>query len=145
MLEHNFDLSEIRALDLFAGTGNITFEFASRGARSVIAVDQHFGCIRYIRETAEKLGIDTIKAVKYDAFKFIAGTTDRFHCIFADPPYDLKEAPEVPQSIHAAGLLLPGGWLIFEHSEEKDYSHLPLFLQKRTYGKVGFSIFQKEN
>jgi 16S rRNA (guanine966-N2)-methyltransferase len=145
MLGNNFDMEDIIVLDLFAGLGSITYEFASRGAKSVTTVDLNFNSIRFIRETCDKLGISSVRAIKYDAFKFLKGVTEKYDVIFADPPYDMEESKTLPELVFNNDVLKSGGWFIFEHSEERDYSAFPSFKEKRNYGKVGFSIFQKEN
>jgi 16S rRNA (guanine966-N2)-methyltransferase len=145
IVNNSFDIEALNVLDLFAGTGNISFEFSSRGAGSVTAVDISFQCVRYIRDTAEKLGMKNLRAIKYDSFKFITGTRDRFDLIFADPPYDLDRAAELPTMVFDAGILSKNGWLILEHRAGADYSNMPRFRETRSYGNVGFTIFENES
>jgi 16S rRNA (guanine966-N2)-methyltransferase len=89
ILQHRIDLYEVKALDLFSGIGSISFELSSRGCPDITSVDKHFGCIRFISETTEKLGLDGIHTVKSDVFQYLDRTSARFDFIFADPPYDL--------------------------------------------------------
>jgi len=141
ILNNNLDFEELSALDLFSGTGSISFELASRGCPSIIAVDNNFKCFAFIRETAEKLGLSAIKAIKHDSFGFITKSTKKFDLIFADPPYDHPLLKTLPDLIFTKPLLLPEGWFILEHSSNDSFSKHPNFIEKRTYGNVNFSIF----
>lgn len=142
-LQNRMDFEGITALDLFAGTGNIAFELASRGAAHVIAVDIHFKCVQYINATAkDKLKLDTVKAVKADALKFIANCRDQFDFIFVDPPYDLAQLPQVPEHIFSQGLLKPDGVLVLEHASTKKIPHHSGLVETRKYGYSSFSFYQ---
>src|SRR5690606_2457506 len=116
ILQNRIDFEGMDALDLFAGTGNITFELASRGVASVLAVDIHFKCVQYINTTATKLNMSTVKAMKADVLKFIGSCSDTFDFVFVDPPYDLPQLPQLPDRIIDQGMLKPGALLILEHS-----------------------------
>jgi 16S rRNA (guanine966-N2)-methyltransferase len=142
MVNNSFDIEKLRVLDLFAGTGGISYEFLSRGAIHVTSVDENFNCIKFIKETLDKLNFKNARAIKYDAFKFIKGTEEAFDFIFADPPYDLKEAKEIPKLVMEQKILKDGGWFVFEHQASQDYSKCEGFVEKRHYGNVGFSIFK---
>ena len=135
------DLEGLVILDLFAGTGSISYEFIYRGAGEVTAVDTHPGCIRFIGETAARLKAENLHAVRMDAFRFISTSKKRFDIIFADPPYDWEALETLPGRILASGLLKEGGELILEHSGKYDLSGEPGFLRKKTYGNVNFSFF----
>lgn len=110
-LQHRFDFEEISVLDLFAGTGNISYEFASRGCKNIVSVDQNAGCCRFIKETSDKLGIKTISINQADVFSWLQRNTSTFDLIFADPPYQLDKLKTLPglirekQLLHAEGLL----------------------------------------
>ena len=138
-----FDIEGRRVLDLFAGTGSISYEFASRGARSVTAVEINAVHYNFIRQTARELGCETIYPVKANAFLYLKSCTKQFDIIFADPPYDIEGSETIPELVWQKGLLKPGGWLIFEHSKNMDVSKLPGFKEKRCYGSVNFSVFER--
>ena len=143
ILENNVYFEDLNVLDLYAGTGSISYEFASRGSRQVIAVDIHPNCIKFISETASKLRFDQLKAVRSSSIGFLNYTREKFDLIFADPPYDLEGIEEVIGLVFKKAMLNEGGWLVIEHSEGKDFSALPYFSQHRNYGKVNFSFFRK--
>lgn len=141
ILQNRIDFDHIDCLDLFAGTGNISFELASRGARSVQAVDIHYNCVKYIKETAEKHKLEAIDAKKMDVFRFIATTKNTYDLIFADPPYDLPSITTLPKVIFEAGLLRPDGLLIVEHPSTKKIAEHPFWIETRKYGYSSFSFY----
>lgn len=138
-----WDLDGVEALDLFSGTGSISYEFASRGAGNVIAVEINAVHYNYIRSMAQKFGFTQLHPVKANAFLYLKSCTKQFDIIFADAPYDIEGSETLPELIRERKLLKPGGWFIFEHSKNLDVSHLPDFKEKRTYGSVNFSIFER--
>ena len=141
ILVNNFDLQDVLVLDLFAGTGNITYEFASRGATGVVSIDIELRCVDFIRKTAKELGFEGVLSFRSDAFRFLQKTENTYDIIFCDPPYELEGVEEIPKAVMERKLLKEDGWLIVEHSRDYDFSNLPGFSQKRKYGKVNFSIF----
>jgi 16S rRNA (guanine966-N2)-methyltransferase len=144
ILRNKFDFEEMSVLDLFCGTGNISYEFASRGCPDITSVDIDAGCIHFVKETAKQLEFDTIKASNYDVFKFIKKQTRQWDFIFADPPFTHKQITEVPGLIFQYNLLKPGGWLIVETPPRTHFPpDLPM-LEMRSYGKVNFAIFGVE-
>lgn len=141
ILRNKFEFENIRALDLFCGTGNISYELASRGTTDITAVDIDAGCIRFVKDTAHMLGMKSIQALNYDVFKFVKKQTQQWDLIFADPPYTLDRIPEIPELILAQNILTPGGWLVVEHPPRMKFNpDLPL-IEARSYGKVNFAIF----
>ena len=144
ILANRLDLEDTRVLDLFAGTGNMSFEFASRGSVDVTSVDLHHGCVQFIGKKAEEWELP-IQARRMDVFKYLESDSGKYDLIFADPPYDLT--PEDFESLHrlvfGGGLLTETGMLILEHSSRSDLSHLPYFQEVRTYGNSKFSFFEK--
>lgn len=142
ILQHQIDFDNIKVLDLFSGTGNVAFEFASRGAEQVISVDRSLQCINYIKDTARQHGLANIKTFKADAFKYLDIETDQYDVIFADPPYDLNRIPELPKVIFEKNLLKPGGLLIVEHQSMQNLSSHPNFVDNRKYGYSSFSFFE---
>lgn len=144
VLTNRFDLEEVTVLDLFSGTGSISYEFASRGARRVVSVEKKPLHQSFISKTAKSLGLEAITAIKGDALIFTRRTMERYDIIFSDAPYDMTEADQVIDIVFERELLKEGGVLIFEHSKGRDYSCHPNFEERRSYGSVNFSIFSKE-
>ncbi|MEJ2594922.1 MAG: RsmD family RNA methyltransferase, partial [bacterium] len=122
ILEQKTTLEESNTLDLFSGTGAIAYEFASRGCRHALAVEKNFRCVQFIRDTALSFGMDQIKVIKADVFRYLQSTSRKFDIIFADPPYALENIPEIRDIVFERELLLPGGWLVIEHPAEVDLS-----------------------
>jgi 16S rRNA (guanine966-N2)-methyltransferase len=142
ILNNRFFFDDLRVLDLFAGTGNIAYEFASRGAGEITCVDQNKGCVRFIGEMADDLGAN-IQPVQLDAWLFVQKTTTSYDIVFADPPYDWDKHEALAEAIIQKGFLKEGGEAIIEHSADTDLSHLPGFFEHRKYGHVHFSFFSR--
>lgn len=138
------DFESLKVLDLFCGTGSIAFEFLSRGAIEVMAIDANPRCIGFIKKTAENLKANNIKAVKSNSFVFLKHMTAKYNLIFADPPYDLDGIETIPDLVFASNLLIDDGLFILEHSGRYKFEHHPLFDQQRQYGSVNFSFFSKD-
>jgi len=144
ILNNHFDFEGLTVLDLFAGTGNISYEFVSRGASKVTAVDNNFRCTGFIGETARNLQVpDVLTVVKSDAFHFLSWCHAGYDIVFADPPYDLARAVEIPNLVFQRKLLVAGGWLVVEHPAAFKFQGYPFFIDHRNYGKVHFSIFEQ--
>lgn len=141
ILYNHFDFENIRVLDLFSGTGNISLEFASRGVPSVTSVDRDFGCFNYLKTTALQHGLNSIKSYKADVFKFLETETEQYDLIFADPPYDLPQLNQIAAHVFDRGLVKPDGYLIIEHPSMKKLDNHPRFLEQRKYGSSSFSFF----
>lgn len=137
------DFEELDVLDLFSGTGSISYEFASRDARSVTSVEINAVHHNFIRTTAKDLKFENFYAVKANAFLYLKSCTKQFDLIFSDAPYDLEGSEEVVRLVFERDLLREDGMLIFEHSKEQDFSSHPNFWQIRSYGSVQFSFFKK--
>ena len=142
VLQNLTDFENIRALDLFAGTGSISYELASRGCTDITAVEINPAHVQFIKEVMEKLDEKHIRLVKSNAFVFAARIGEQFDLIFADPPYDHPKFGEVADLIFKNNLLKPDGIFILEHSGQFDYSKYPNFKELRRYGSVHFSIFE---
>ncbi|MDB5136800.1 MAG: methyltransferase protein [Mucilaginibacter sp.] len=142
ILQNQIEFENIKVLDLFCGTGNISLEFASREAAEVIAVDRSIHCINYIKDTARQHHLEQIKTYKADVFKYLELETEQYDLIFADPPYDLNRIPEIPKIIFEKKLLLPGGGLILEHQSLQNLSNHAAFAEQRSYGHSAFSFFR---
>lgn len=144
VLNNQVDFESLRVLDLFAGTGSISFEFLSRGAKEVMSVDSNHRCISFIKKTAETLGATNLKAVRTDSFVFLRQMTASYDLIFADPPYDLVRLAEIPHLVLSSGLLAPGGFFILEHGSSHAFNDNEWFAFQRQYGNVHFSFFNFE-
>ena len=144
ILDNRVDFEAIHVLDMFAGTGSIGFEFASRGCRHVVSLEidpvNHSFIQKIIKEMDMK---DVITLIKCNSFHFLEKTKAKFDLIFADPPYDHKELKNLPDLIFTGKILNPEGLLILEHSKNEDFTNHPHFLEKRKYGHVNFSFFQR--
>jgi 16S rRNA (guanine(966)-N(2))-methyltransferase RsmD len=143
ILNSYVNIEDLAVLDLFAGTGNISYEFASRGCKSVTSVDIESKCTTFITSTAEKLNFKNIRVIKNNVFNYLDRMYDKFDLIFADPPYDLAEIESLADKIFVNGkseILTPKGWLVIEHSKRNSFEKHPNFYQHRVYGKVNFSI-----
>ena len=144
ILFNQVDFEAIKVLDLFAGTGSISFEFISRGCTQITAVELNFQYVQFIKSVIEKLGAENeMQVIKGDAFKYCEKTTEQFDLIFADPPYDHKQFADVPKLVLNGDILKTGGLFILEHSKYYDFSNYPEFLEIRNYGSVHFSFFKK--
>lgn len=144
ILNNHFDFEDVTVLDLFAGTGNISYEFASRGALDIISVDSNQACINFIQKTASSLEFHQIKAIRADALQFISRYKMSADIIFADPPFDFERVNEIPEIVFQNHLLKPQGLLVVEHSIKTSMSAHVNFVEVRKYGSVCFSFF-KEN
>ena len=138
------DFEDLDVLDLFSGTGSISYEFASRDARSVTSVEVNSVHHNFIRQTARDLQFENFFAVKANVFLYLKSCTKKFNLIFSDAPYDLEGSEEVIRLVFERDLLAEDGILIFEHSKDQDVSNFPYFWQTRSYGSVQFSFFRKE-
>ena len=144
ILNNNFYFDEISVLDLFAGTGSISYEFASRGTENITCVDEDSGCINFINKTAEAFEMP-IHTIKSDVFKFLETAKLQSDVIFADPPYafSLEQFSQIPELVFRNDLLNEAGVLVVEHAKQLDLSKLPYFSYFKNYGGSIFSFFEK--
>ena len=142
ILNNRYYFDEISVLDLFAGIGSISLEFASRGCDEIISVDQHPGCVRFLEKTSLALEAG-LRCVKSNAFTFIKNSKRPFDVIFADPPYDLErsEFEKIVNLVVDRNLLKPEGSLILEHRSKMKFDEHPAFVESRKYGSSSFSFF----
>ena len=145
VLGNLIDMEGMTVLDLFAGTGAMSFEFLSRGAAHVTAVEKARTQAEFIKRVQQQLGESNLTLVRGDVFKFLSTCRQSFDVIFADPPYDLPRFGEIPRLVLESGLVHDGTLFIMEHPREHDFSALPHFSQLRVYGKVNFSLFEINN
>ncbi len=143
VLENRIDLYDLKILDLCAGTGNISFEFISRDAGTVTAVDSNFNCVRHIRKLATEFEVENeINTIQSDIIKYLSNCNTKYDLIFADPPYEFPKYAEIIQHIFERELLTEDGFVILEHGKRTDLSALPHYLESRSYGNVIFSFFE---
>jgi 16S rRNA (guanine966-N2)-methyltransferase len=144
ILQNNFDFDGLKTLDLFGGTGSISYELASRGAADLTVIEKDPKMFDFIKKTAGGLGIENFKVIRSDVFRFIEQCTEKFDLIFAGPPYALETIDELPRLVMQRALLAQGGWFILEHTPRNQYEHLPSFKSARNYGTTIFSIFENK-
>ena len=144
IIQHSLDIEELKTLDLFGGTGSISYELASRGAKDLTVVEKDSAMHEFIKKTTNELKIENLKPVKMDIFKYIEQTTDKFDFIFAGPPYALPNIDDLPGRIFDRQMLNPGGWFVLEHTPRNDYKGFPFYKSERNYGTTVFSIFVNE-
>ncbi|MDR1652360.1 MAG: RsmD family RNA methyltransferase [Prevotellaceae bacterium] len=144
-LNNIIDFEEVALLDLFAGTGSISYEFLSRGCTQAVAVELHKIQYDFIVQTKKTLNINNLLVFRADVFKFLKTCKMTFDVIFADPPYSLNDLEKIPDSVLNANLLTPNGVFILEHSANYRFENHPLFDCHRKYGNVNFSFFRKKD
>jgi 16S rRNA (guanine(966)-N(2))-methyltransferase RsmD len=143
VLNNHFSFEGLKVLDLFSGTGNISFEFASRGSDNITSVDADFGCVKFIKQVAEEYDFN-IAAIRSDVFKFLEKNTNSYDIIFADPPYalDQKTFENIVTLVFQQELLREDGMMIIEHSKYTKLDHMIHFSFKKSYGGSIFSFFE---
>jgi 16S rRNA (guanine(966)-N(2))-methyltransferase RsmD len=143
VLNNHFNFDGLKILDLFAGTGNISFEFASRGCTPITSVDADFGCVKFIKQIASEYDFN-IAATKSDVFTFLERNNTTYDIIFADPPYglDQKTFEKVVTTVFEKNLLQEDGMMIIEHSKYTKMDHLSNFSFQKSYGGSFFSFFE---
>lgn len=143
VLNNHFNFDELKVLDLFSGTGNISYEFASRGSQNITSVDADFGCVKFIKQTAVEFDFN-IAAIKSDVLQYIERCKSEYDIVFADPPYgfDQKTFERIVVSIFQHQLLSETGMMVIEHSKYTKLDHLEYFSFKKSYGGSIFSFFE---
>lgn len=144
ILNNHLDFENLTVLDLFCGTGNITFEFASRGACKIVAIDKHSPCLHFVRDTSKALGLKVVCTERADAFTYLEKANTPYDVIFADPPYELANIPRIHDLVFGNELLTAEGILIIEHGSKLILNDKPFYKETRNYGNVHFSFFKKE-
>lgn len=145
MLNNSMDMEGIKTLDLFGGTGSISYELASRGAEDLTLIERDTVTTDFIKKTVKELGIeDKVRIIKTDVFKFMKQCTEQYNFIFAGPPYALQNIDDVPLLVFEKHLLLPGGIFVLEHTPRNDYQKHPNFQRMKNYGTTVFTFFAEE-
>ena len=142
ILTNKFNFETAKVLDLFAGTGSISYEFASRGCLSIHLVETNSRHLAFIEKTIKELEFNQIKPFRTNVLTFLKTCSYKYNIIFADPPFNLRWIDSIPEIVLNSGILKSGGMMIFEHPRNKNYSHLKGFKEERKYGGVHFSMFE---
>ena len=141
VIQNNLELESCETLDLFGGTGSISYELASRGAKALTIVEKDNAMFEFIKKTSASLGMQNARLVKMDVFRFLETTPDKYDFIFAGPPYALPNIDDLPKIIFRQDLLREGGWFVLEHTPRNDYKLFEGYRTERKYGTTIFSIF----
>ena len=142
ILNNEYEMEGLKVLDLFGGTGAISYEFASRGADRVYCVEMLPLHANFIKSQAAKFGMDNLTVVRHNVFEFLEICHEKFDIIFADPPYALKDLETIPTKIFENSLLKEDGLLVLEHGKDNHFEDHPHFIERRIYGSVNFSFFR---
>ncbi len=141
IIENNLDIESLKTLDLFGGTGCISYELASRGAKDLTIVEKDPKMQAFITKTAQSLGLNSLQLKKMDVFSYIQSCSESFDFIFAGPPYALTTIDRLPELIFEKTLLKEKGWFVLEHTPRNDYRSFAHYKTERNYGTTIFSIF----
>ena len=146
VLTNTMDMEGIVTLDIFGGTGSISYELASRGAGDLTIVERDLTTVNFIKKTIRELGIEEMMhIIRSDVFKFLKAATGRYNFIFAGPPYALPNIDDLPKIVFEKNLLLPGGIFVLEHTPRNDYQQHPRFHRMKNYGTTVFTFFTQPN
>ncbi len=143
IVQNHLDFEKLKTLDLFGGTGSISYELASRGTSDLTIVEKDPLMHAFIKKTADQLYPGLFQVLRMDVFRFLKQCTDSFDFIFAGPPYALETIDELPGKIIDRNILNPGGWFVLEHTARNNYEAYPFFSTKRHYGTTLFSFFTR--
>ncbi len=144
ILQNQLEFEELTTLDLFGGTGCISYELASRGVPDLTIVEMDTKMYDFIKKTSEELGFENFKVIKSEVFSFIKSCSNTYDFIFAGPPYALTTIDDLPKLIFERGLLKPGGRFVLEHTPRNDYRKAEHYVRERNYGTTIFSTFMRE-
>jgi len=145
ILQNKIDFDGIKTLDLFAGTGNISYELASRGATDLTMVEKNNRMYGFIKKNIEMLGIENCKLIKLDVFNFLDACNEQYTLVFAGPPYALASIDELPKIIVSKKLIAADGFFVLEHTPRNNYEGFAGFKFKRNYGTTLFSFFAPQD
>lgn len=141
MLDNNYNFENLKVLDLFGGTGSISYEFASRGCQDITTVEIFPKCANFIKDTVKKHKIDAIKVMQMDVFDYIKNCQQQYDVIFAGPPYPLPNLNTIPDLIFEQNMVEGEGWFILEHNPNHDFRKHPNYYKQKNYGSTIFAIF----
>ena len=142
-LGNEYEFEDLKVLDLFGGTGAISYEFASRGAARVYCVEMARENASFIKTEAARLGLQNVTMVRDNVFDFLEICHEKFDIIFADPPYAIEGLDQIPDKVLSRDILHPGCYFILEHGGEHSFTAHPLFKKEKVYGRVHFYFFEK--
>ena len=142
ILDNEYEFEDLKVLDLFGGTGAVSFEFGSRGVGRVWCVEMARENASFIKREAERLGLDNVTMVRDNVFDFLTVCHEKFDIIFADPPYALEGLDTIPDKIFERDILHPDCYFILEHGGEHNFREHPRFFKEREYGRVHFTFFK---
>jgi 16S rRNA (guanine(966)-N(2))-methyltransferase RsmD len=143
ILENRINWGQTHALDLFSGTGSISYELISRGCKNVTAIEQNYRHYKFINDNAAHLQITNLTVIRADVFRCIHKFNEEFNLVFADPPFDLEKFASIPSIILSSGIIAPDGLFILEHNKSYNFCDIPEFTEIRSYGSVNFSFFKR--
>ncbi len=141
MLNNYFNFDNVKFLDLFGGTGSISYEFSSRGCTDITNVERFPKCAQFIKKTATEMKMEGFKSLQMDVFAYIEMCHEKFDIIFAGPPYALENMDSIPDLIIQKNMIDGEGWFVMEHNPNHHYDEYPNFLLKKNYGSTIFSVF----
>lgn len=141
VLNNYYNFDRIKVLDLFGGTGSLTYEFYSRGCRDITTVEIFPKCCKFIAGSIERFNMQGVKLVQNDVFDFMRHCNEQFDVIFAGPPYALETLDSIPDIVFERQLVEGAGWFIMEHNPNHNFEQHAHFSDKRNYGTTIFSIF----
>ncbi len=141
ILIHRYNMPDIRALDLFAGTGSISYEFASLGCTDIVSIDINRSHVEAIQNNCDLIGLPAITVIRMNVFSFLSKPNKQFDIIFADPPYDLPKITDIPDLVLTSSCLAKDGLFILEHGPTNKFTDHASWKETRKYGKVHFSFF----
>lgn len=142
ILNNEYEFEGLSVLDLFGGTGAISYEFASRGASDIVCVEMNPDNAAFIKSLTRLPGLGCITVVRHNVFDFLKICTKKFDIAFADPPYSIDALETIPDQVFSAGILNPGAYFILEHPGTFVFKDNPFFVKERKYGNVHFSFFE---
>ena len=146
ILNNYYDLDTIKALDLFAGSGNISYEFASRRCQAITAVENNIKCASFMKKIKDQLQINNLEIKISKVNNYLKQTESKYNIIFLDPPYHYKQGQydQIINVIFSKKIITESGTIVIEHSKFINFEHYPIFLKKK-YGRVHFSFIKNEN
>jgi 16S rRNA (guanine(966)-N(2))-methyltransferase RsmD len=141
VIDNNYNFDNIKVLDLFGGTGSITYEFSSRGCTDITCIEIFPKCANFIKKTVEELKLKGVKVLQMDVFDFIRNNSASYDVIFAGPPYPLQNLDTIPDLIFEHKLVEGLGWFILEHNPDHNFEKHAHYFKCKKYGTTIFSIF----